>query len=240
MRTALHRRMRRSVLWLLALVVPASGSWIVCAAPTYTATFDDLSEGSVGTSFSDGGLTFSDLDMREPGVSNYPFAIDQADGTLSSPFSPPNALGFGAYEVGPMASFDRFGSAWVDFSGVGLSASLDVFSEYFSGEGNISQNTLSLEAWNGSIMVASTSTTFTTQSGVQEHSLALSGVAPFDRLELYSSGPVDDGVSFILVDNVTVTVVPEPSNLPLLTLGLVGGICLRWRAKVRDVAPVRS
>lgn len=204
------------------------------ATTTYTANFDDLSEGSVGTSFSDGGLTFSDLDMREPGASTYPFVIDQASGTLSSPFSAPNALGFGGYELGSLASFDRFGSAWIDFSGTGSSASLNVFSEYVPGGDNISQNTLSLEAWNGSTMVASASTSFTTQSGVQEHSLALSGVSPFDRLELYSSGPVDDGVSFLLVDNVAVTVVPEPTELSVLTLGTVAGICFRRQAGVRQ------
>lgn len=205
---------------------------MVFATTTNTATFDDLREGSVGTSFSDGGLTFSDLDMRVPGQSVYPFVIDQATGTLSSPFSAPNALGFGGYGLGPAASFDRFGSAWIDFSGTGSSASLNVFSLYTPGGDNISQNTFSLEAWNGSTMVASVSTSFTTQSGVQSRSLVLSSVAPFDRLELYSSGPVDDGVSFILVDNVTVTVVPEPKGLSLLALGLVAGICVRKRAWV--------
>lgn len=224
--------MRISALWFLALAALFFGSSIVYAAQTNTATFDDLSEGSVGTSFSDGGLTFSDLDMRVPGQSVYPFVIDQANSTLSSPFSAPNALGFGGYVVGPSAAFQRFGSAWIDFSGSGSSASLQVFAEYVPFGDDITKNTLSLEAWNGSTMVSSVSTSFTMQSGVQEHSLVLSGVVPFDRLELYSSGPVDDGVSFILVDNVTVTVVPEPKVLPLLAMGLVVGICVRkqtWR-----------
>ena len=202
---------------------------MVHAATTYTATFDDLSEGSMGMSFSDGGLTFSSLDMREPGVSAYPFVIDQANGTLSSPFSSPNALGFGGYGLGAPGSFDRFGSAWIDFSGVGSSASLNVFSLYTPGGDDISKNTVSLEAWNGSTMVGSVSTSFTTQSGIQSHSLVLSGISPFDRLELYSSGPVDDGVSFLLVDNVAVTVVPEPKGLSVLALGLVAGVSLRRR-----------
>lgn len=227
--TTFYNGIQRTAISSLTLVSLAFGCLSGLAATTYTAAFDDLSEGSVGTTFSDGGLTFSSLDMRVPGESIYPFVIDQATATLPSPFSSPNALGFGGYVVGPSASFQRFGSAWIDFSGIGSSASLQVFAEYVPFGDDITKNSLSLEAWNGSTMVASTSTSFTTQSGVQEHSLALSGVAPFDRLELYSSGPVDDGVSFILVDNVSVTVVPEPKGLALLPLGIVAGICLRRR-----------
>lgn len=225
MRTSFYRQMWRNGIWLRPLIALAFGHSLAYAT-IYTATFDDLGEGPVGTSFSDGGLTFSDIDERIPEPSIYSFDIDQATATLPPPFSPPNVLTFGGYIPGPECAFGRFGSAWIDFSGIGSSASLDVFSL-----AGYPQNTLSLEAWDGSTMVASVSTSFANPNTIQYSSLALNNVAPFDRLELVSSGPVDYGVSFIDLDNVSVTTVPEPNGLSLMILGFVTAICLRRRAK---------
>lgn len=233
MKTDFHHEIQRSATWLLVLIALALGRLIVNAT-VYTANFDDLSEGFYATSFSDGGLTFSDLDERIPDTPGpYYFTIDGTTaGDLPSSFSPPNVMTTEGYVPGPGVSQGRFGSAWIDFSGVGSSASMDVFASIPPlGLGDYTQNTLSLEAWNGSTMVASVSTTFAQVYTIQESSLVLNNIAPFDRLELVSSGPVDYGVSFIDLDNLSVTAVPEPKGLSLLTVGLVAIICLRRRTK---------
>lgn len=200
------------------------------ATQVYTATFDDLSEGTASTTLSDGGLTFSTLDTRVPG-SNPPgiFVVDTATATLPAPFSSPNALTFGGYVPGPSSAFGRMGSCWIDFSGVGTSASLDVFG---FGLGTTAGNALSLEAWNGTTLVASDSGSLTVAPGVQSFSLTLNDIAPFNRLELVSSGSVQSGVSVIMIDNVSVTV-PEPKVLLFLPLALVAGLCIRQRAMRR-------
>ena len=239
MRTDFHHKIQRSATWLLVLIPLAFGCSMVFAT-VYTANFDDLSGGFVGASFSDGGLTFSDLDGRLPGVplTSYEFAIQPSTG-LPPPFSSPNVLAFNAYGIGGSGAFGRFGSAWIDFSGIGTSASMDVFEGVPPPGEDSWKNTLSLEAWNGSTMVASVSTSFANSSTTQESSLVLNNVAPFDRLELYSSGPVDYGILLIDVDNVSVTTVPEPSELSLLTLGLVGGIYLR-RMQPKNISKLRQ
>jgi hypothetical protein len=220
-----QNRLFRCVLLLLALVC---FSWLDSSAyglQVFTATFDDLTEGTQGYSISDGGLTFSALDTRlgsRPGV----FSIDQANGNLPSPMSPPNALNFGLVDNSPFGAFDRFGSAWIDFGGLGSAASVDVFSLYAPGGDDISKNSLALEAWDGTTLVVSTSVSFTTQLTVQYRMLSLTGVT-FDRLRLISSGPVDNGVAFIMLDNVSVTLVPEPAPALLLSLSLVVGLCFR-------------
>lgn len=220
-----QKRVPRSVLLVSILAWITSGHSPAYALQVYTATFDDLSEGTSGQSLSDGGLTFSALDTRQNG-NNPPgvFTIDQATANLFSPFSPPNAMTFGGYETGPLGSFGRLGSAWIDFSGFGSSASVDVFSLYVPGGDDISQNSLALEAWDGRTLVASSSISFTTQYAVQYRLLGLTGVT-FNRLRLVSSGPVDHGVSFIELDNVRVTPVPEPAPALLLSLSLVVGLC---------------
>lgn len=217
----------------LTLASFALGQLAAHAQQIYTANFDDLTEGTFGTTLTDGGLTFSDLDQNFSGL-NPPgtFVIENASGVLSAPFTPPNALGFGGYVPGPGAAFGRFGSCWIDFNGVGSAASLDLFTI-----GPFA--TLSLEAWNGSTMVASVSGTFNTTGGVQSLELGLIDVAPFDRLEVVSSGPDLsgsgiqglNGASGLLFDNVTVTTIPEPTALLLLPQALVAGLCLRHRHK---------
>ena len=218
MTTALRAITGNRIIALLTVAACALGNPAARAGQVYTANFDDLSEGAEGPTFSDGGLNFSGLETREPNFPSDYFYIDEATATLSAPFTAPNALAFDGYAIGPSAGFGRFGSCWIDFNGVGSSASLDVFSFAPYGLLDYSQNTLSLEAWNGTTLVATASTSFANQLGIQERSLVLSNIAPFDRVELISSGPVDYGASFILVDNVSVTTVPEPTALLMLPL----------------------
>ena len=75
-----------------------------------TARFDTLSEGSPGFTFTDGGMTFTDLDtgFQAPAV----FLIEDASATLVGEpgFSPDNVLAFSAFATGPTAVYGTFSS----------------------------------------------------------------------------------------------------------------------------------
>ena len=180
-----------------------------------TANFDTLQEGTAGEVISDGGLTFSRLDARlpdfnEPGV----FVVDWADQDLLPPFSSPNVLKSFGYIPGPAGSYGRFGSAWIDFDGIAFSASLDIFTS--PTDPVYRENSLSLQGWAGANLVSSSSVSFTDGRGY--HHLSLVSPVPFDSLQLRAWGPVSDGVQFLALDNVTVTLVPEPTTASLLVL----------------------
>lgn len=183
------------------------------AAGGATATFDTFPEGILGTSFTDGGITFFDFDRRLPGDPNL-FVVEQADGTLSGPgFSPPNTLGFGGWAPGPSAAFSRCGSFRFTTGTVQDFASLEIF-EFFSDAGNV----ITLEAYLGSTLVNSDSITLPGGASIHHWTLSVSG-EDFDSLRLISTGPGNDGVFFGLVDNVVVT--PEPATWTLLSLACV-------------------
>jgi hypothetical protein len=208
-------------------------------ADVLTANFDTLQEGMAAEVFSDGGLTFSSLDYRSadvdpPGV----FVVEWATQTLLPPFSSPNVLCPGGPAFGPYTGFARFGSAWIDFDGVGVAASLDVFTLLVAGSVDHTQNILSLEAWEGPNLVTSSSVSFT--EGLIHRHLSLVSPASFDRLRLNASGPVDDGVLLLVFDNVTVTLVPEPTTASLsgLTVGIVGFVFLRRALQRRPEPPL--
>src|ERR1017187_3331114 len=114
-----------------------------------TANFDDLNEGSLGSSFSDGGIRFSNLDERIPGPSGDAFTIQTTTANLPR-FSPPNYLTFGGFVPGDTTnfSFGRFGSANIDFPGMGSF-------------GSSSTNTPTREGLLGGNVVASAAITFT-------------------------------------------------------------------------------
>jgi MYXO-CTERM domain-containing protein len=203
--------------FLKAGLVAALGLTLVspALATTLLATFDTLPEGDAGSVITDGGITFSHLDRRLTGPPQTNFTIEATDTTLFGPtFTPPNYLNTGGYVGGPGFSFGRFGSARITFGSVrGYNASMDIFS--FLGD----PNSLTLEAWLGGSPVASSSVTFA-GSGIGRRGLTINRVA-FDELRLVASGPQDSGVVFIGIDNVRVTLAPEPASLGLLGLGLL-------------------
>ncbi len=190
-------------------------------ATTLLATFDSLPEGNAGSTITDGGITFFDLDRRLAGPPQTNFTIEATDTTLFGPtFSPPNYLTTGGYVGGPSFSFGRFGSARITFGSVrGYNASVDIFS--FLGD----PNTLTLQALLGGTPVGSSSVTFS-GSGVGSRTLTINRVA-FDELRLVASGPQDSGVVFIGIDNARITLAPEPAALSLLGLGLLPLALLR-------------
>jgi len=185
-----------------------------------TANFDDLTEGSEGSSFSDGGISFSNIDERILGPTFYTFDIQATTANLPG-FSPPNYLTFVGYTPGDTSgySFGRFGSATIGFPGIASFASMDIF-----GFGTSSLNTLTLEAMLGDNVVDSDTVTFysTNPGGVVYLPLSVSGI--FDSLELVAAGSDNNGTDFFGMDNVNITVVPEPSVNGLVCCVLAGVI----------------
>ena len=209
-----------SIVSLLSLLshLPGRGEDVL------TANFDTLQEGTAGEIISDGGLTFSRLDNRLPDF-NPPgvFVVDRADLDFLPPFSSPNVLNPFGYVPGPAGGYGRFGSAWIDFDGAGLSASLDVFAAAI--DPVFRESSLSLQGWAGGNLVSSSSISFI--DGSSYHHLSLVSPVPFDSLRLNASGLVDSGVLLLALDNVSVTLVPEPTTVSLLGLTLAAlGIAL--------------
>lgn len=212
---------------------------ITLPSPTIAAiaTFDSFSEGFSETTITDGGVTFFDLDQRSPALLPYTFSIEgTTEDYLGSFFSSPNYLAFGGFAVGADASFGPFGSARITTGEVAESASLEVFSPLFSPSTNI----LTLEAFLNGNLVASNSVALADFEIIGTDTLlrqtfTVSGVT-FDELRLVASGPEDDGVAFIGIDNVrinNVASVPE-STSALSVLGftaLSAGSMLKRKQK---------
>jgi len=185
------------------------------SASAAVATFDTLSEGDAGASFTLNGITFFALDDRAtPGFIN--FSIERADGTVSSSgFSPPNMLGFGSWVPGPGAAFSQCGSFMFTTGTVQTHASIDVF-EWLSPPGNL----ISLEALRQGVVVSSASAVIPGNFQINHWTLSVSGT-PFDTLRVIGSGAADRGIFIGLVDNVVVTPAPA-SVLPFAALALMG------------------
>lgn len=207
---------------------------VALGSPTLAATanFDSFSEGFSGTSITDDGIKFFDLDQRlSPELVPYKFYIESTEENLGSLFSPPNYLTAGGFAEGSDFAFGRFGSARISTGKVERSASLDIFSQLFSP----SKNTLTLEALLNGKPVASSSAALADfdisgTSSLLQKTLAVSGVE-FDELRLVASGPDDDGVAFIGVDNVRVGV-PEPNAASgVLAVGAISALSLLKRKR---------
>jgi len=178
-----------------------------------TANFDNLYEGSVGHSFVNGGITFANLDQRILGANPPGNFIIETTTTNLPGFTLPNYLSFGGYTPGPAYSFGRFGSADIDFDGTATAATMDIVA-LVSSSGNI----LMLEGMSGGSVVASNFMSFqSSAAGMVFRSLSISGT--FDSLRLVAMGPNDDGAVLFGMDNVRVTLVPEPAAGTVLLMG---------------------
>jgi hypothetical protein len=224
----------KSVLFpaLLALVsMPVTATLI-----TAGTNFDSLTEGFVGSSFTDGGITFFD---QQP----FPtFAIDAlglSATELGPTFSPPNYLNFGGFLApGPECCiFGGFQSMRMSFGGEASSARLDVYTFI-----NVSSsNTLALEAYLAGTLVAIDSALISSfeetfvlpppfDFTLGHRRFAVSGDR-FDELHLVASGPAE--LVFPGVDNVAI---PEPGILELIMASGVIVFLTRTRRRLRHTS----
>jgi hypothetical protein len=178
-------------------------AFIVCSRPQITraqvllANFDDLTIGFVGKSFTDGGVTFSNLDMR--GYPSKTFAVQTAF-DVTPGFSSPNYLIFGGYSPEPGFLLARFGSMDITFSGEATAATIYILAQP-------TPNFLTLQALQYGKVVASE--TLPASSASPDFTpLTVSG--EFDRLRLVAAGDYNNGAIFMGVDNLSVTLIPEP------------------------------
>ena len=200
-------------------------SSVTLASPTFAAiaTFDNFSEGFSGTTLTDAGVTFFDLDQGLSELLPYTFSIDSTtEDYFGSSFSPPNYLTFGSFASGADAAFGRFSSMGITTGDVESSVSVDLFSQLFYPSNTI----LTLEALQGGSLVASTSASLSDfevvgSSDLRQQTLSIRGLE-FDELRLSASGTDEDSVAFIGVDNVRISV-PEPTSVfGVLVLGALG------------------
>jgi hypothetical protein len=192
------------------------------AAPAFAisllATFDSFAEGTKSTTIQDGGITFSELDVRF-GTAPDPFVIETTDsGLFGSAYSPPNYLTPLGFISGQGFSFGRFGSARLTFGSVpAIRASLEIFSPFIPNFENI----LTLEARREGRPVATSFIAFKGSGPVLHQTLTVTG-GMFDELRLVASEPQgEEGVVFIGLDNVRVETVPEPAMTALVGLGFL-------------------
>jgi hypothetical protein len=221
--------MRSSLAVTAAAIVAAAGH-----ARTQTANFDAQTEGGIGITYAENGLTFHDLDQRFPGSPPpQPLVIEDASQTLAGlpGFSTPNCLGFGGYSPGPGAAFGRMGSVSITPDHPGTSASIEVF-DFTFGAGN----SMNFGAYLNGQQVALV--TVPLASGGLHHT-HLEVHAQFDDLKFFGSGPNDQGVIFCLVDNVTVASGPAcyancDGSTAVPILNIADFVCFQQRFAAGD------
>jgi hypothetical protein len=175
------------------------------AQAAYIANFDSFSEGAIGASFVDGGITFLQYDNGISGPKN--FCIEYSGASLSPHESTPNVLAFGGWVPGAGVGLGRF--KYMDFTipELATSVSLDVWCTGLANEGGRS---ITLFGYSAGQVVSSS--TFNYGIGFGQHSSLSLNTGPFDAFRLAINGPVDADYGFVAVDNVTVQAVPEPAT----------------------------
>jgi hypothetical protein len=188
------------------------------------ATFDGFAEG-FANSFTDGGITFSNLDCYFGQGPVNSFAFDDASVDLAGQpgFTSPNVLGFSGYSPGTGVAFTRLGS--FDFT-IGASASTASFDFYCFG--NDAGSTITLQGIRNAQVVGSQVVNLPTQFVISRLFVSL-GTGTYDSFHIVANSPTNQGAIFGVIDNVNVTPVPEPATLAALALG--GATLLRRRKR---------
>jgi PEP-CTERM motif len=193
---------------------------------TLTATFDELQEGySYRTSFSSGGLLFSNLQTNMPDGSGA-FVIDAANAnTLGSSFTAPNVLTTMGYVPGPGTGWGRFQSMDIALAEPGSdmhSIILDIWTSVSITRGN----TVTLAGLRNNVVVSSV--TYTPVDELVDHELLSLSGNTYDKFRIYSQGSMHTGVVFASFDNFRVEATPVPEPTALLSIGL-GLLAFRYR-----------
>ncbi|MBK7876498.1 MAG: hypothetical protein IPJ77_12245 [Planctomycetes bacterium] len=196
--------LHRSLALVLASVVLSAVS-----RANGVASFNTLTEGNLGTLFTDGGITFSNPSNGLIGTVN--FMCEDASGTFAGfpGFSAPNVLGMGGHVPGPGAGYPRFKSFEATTGQIEAVASVTAFLV-----SNNPGNQLILELWLGGAVVASTSYTVASAPLYQQVQLASYDV-PYDHIVVRAQGPTDGGVVFACFDEVALYYTPPiPGGTP--------------------------
>ena len=218
------------------MVLAAGLAWFpgysqLVQAQTLVASFDDLREGHAGMLITDGGISFSNLDRRRQDETPPAYmAIDFVTG-LPGPHGSATVLQFGGFIEGPSLSSSHLGSMDIDFDGVASAATVDIFGRWtgFS-DGSI----LMLQATLGNIPVGEDNVSLASGfETAQYRSLSIAG-AEFDHLRL-SAGPTSDAVVYFFIDNVSISLVPEPEVVPLLALVSLLVVASTWWSRLQAV-----
>ncbi len=183
--------MKRSI-----LSVSVALACLAIDAVASDANFDSFTEGVIAPTFTDGGITFSNLDC-DLGLPSYSFSCDEAwlDLQGTPGFTQLNCLGFQYWLGGASAGLDRVLSFEMTTGQIENDAHIDLWED-----GSYPANTISLQAYLGGVLVA-TDTQAVPGTPFQHHYLSISGVQ-FDRLRVQGAGPSDDGIFLGIVDSV--------------------------------------
>lgn len=192
---------------------------------TLVANFDSFPEGSLSPSFVDNGLQFSNLIATFENLGRpFNFVAEEADVDRLGPlFSPKNVLASGGFSPGLGFGFGNLQSFVVTPPVPSASASMDMF--LADNELN-SNKLLSLQAYsNGDLVRSQTIRTGDFTNGIgnvdvaHTFNLNMRG-GTFDTLKFFATGIEGEDVAFAIFDNVAITLVPEPSAVALLAVGL--------------------
>jgi hypothetical protein len=189
------------------------------------ANFDDQTPGTLF--ISDGGISFRYDDGIGQGFGAlYISAAGRQNLDNSPAFTAPNVADLDSYATDPnngpgLGSLNTLGF------GIGKPAIYTQLDVWYDGGG---LNTLTLEGLrNGNVVASSSFQELPVVGQFTKHVLLSLGGGTFDSFLLVSSGPENNGHSFITFDNVLVRPVPEPAAWMLAAVGGMG--FLGWRRR---------
>lgn len=187
-------------------------------------TFENLPEGFYGTSFTDSGVTYRDVNQTDVVFPNgtTASAADLGDNVVSEDASffypdfpgygsPVKSLTFGkTYVNGPNLSIGPLATVWMDLANPASAASFDM-AYYENGPwGGIKFH---LDAVSSGSVVASDVFVIADGGGRDNATFRTMSVsaATFDQLHFYATFGTDFSAPRAMIDNLTLSDVPEPS-----------------------------
>ena len=231
-------RFKLSLLGLATLIGTSS-----LASANVFDTYENLSEGFLGSTFTQNGVTYRDVNN----VSGFyadgaPFGpTDNGDQVIIENAallypnfpgygSPVNSMTFGsAFINGENLSIGALASVWMDVAGGGSAASFDIA---FYENGPWGQIVYHLDAVKNGNVVASDTFTISDLGGrdnVTFDTLSVSGPA-FDSLHLYATKNGSYTVPRGMIDDLSVTSVPEPTSIVVIGMAGAGLLARRRRS----------